>query len=339
MRQHTRAPLDRRQFLGGVSAAGALAVIGLSGCGSRNNESRSGGSYSGEVAISHLTGTIDGAPLVIAQEMGYLADAGLDVELVGFPGGSETVRGITQSGMAFGLPSTVAAVTAFAKTSSPMRFVAGNNNRATVRFLVTDRSRLDSPRQLRGKKIAVSRPGSISTYFAEKMVRSAGLEPGRDVELLSVGGPPEAWTAATQGLVDAAWSAPPFSTTLVNKGQARELALVSDFVESWADSLLTTTQPVVDEQPRMLKNVVAVLNRAMTLIRDDPQAAAEAYAPTLGVDVEVTRQVLAEDPDGWSTAIPRAALPEIATAAKALQDTSGDIDFEALVDEQFLKRA
>lgn len=338
--QHDKpTPLGRRQFLSSAAGTAALVVVGLSGCGTGNSASGRAGAYSGEVAVSHLTATIDGAPLIIAREMGYLSDVGLDVELVGFPGGSDTVRGMTQADMAFGVPSTVAVVTAFAKTSAEMRFISGNNNRATVNFLVPRRSPVTSLRQLHGKKVAVSRPGSLSTYFAEQMVRSVGLEPGIEVELLSVGGATDSWTAATQGLVDLAWSAPPFSTQLLQQGEARVVAHVSDFVESWADSMMTTTQPIVDEQPQMLRNLVLALDRSMTLLREDAQKAAEVYGPALELDVELARQALVDNSAGWSTKIPTAALPEISKAASALQGTDGDIDFNTLVDDRFLSAA
>lgn len=238
--------------------------------------------------------------------------------------------------MAFGVPSTVAVITAFAKTPAELRFISGNNNKATVKFLVPKRSPISSLRQLRGKKVAVSRPGSLSTYFAKQMVRSVGLEPGRDVELLSVGGATDSWTAATQGLVDLAWSAPPFSTKLLQQGEARIVAHVSDFVESWADSMITTTQPIVDKQPQMLRNLIIALDRSMTLLRENVQKAAEVYAPRLELDVEVARQALVDNSEGWSTQIPTAALPEISKAASALQGTDENINFDTLVDDRFL---
>ncbi len=335
-----RLPVNRRDFLRGASGAVAIVALGVAGCGNGGSQSRSGGAFTSEIAVSHLTGTIDGAPLIIAQELGYLADVGLDLELISFSGGSETVRGIIQAGMPFGVPSTVATATAAARAAPELRFVAGNNNSATVRFLVPHSSPLRSPDELRGKRVAVSRPGSLSTYFAETMVRSVGLEPGRDTELVSVGGAPDAWTATSQGVTDACWSAPPFSTSLVSQGEARELALAGDFVTAWADSLITTTRRFIDEQPQVLQDLVGALDRAMNVMRTDAQRAAEAYAPRIQVDVEVARRTLTDNPEAWSTSIPAAAIPEILTAASALQGVErGVLQADQLVDPRFVSGA
>lgn len=275
--------------------------------------------------------------MVVAQEMGYFRDAGLDLELVAFSGGSDTVRGITQGGMAFGIPSTLAVVSSNTQAGSDLRFIAGNNNTASVNFIVPEASPLQSVEDFRGKKIAVSRPGSLTTYFSDKMVRSIGLEPGKDVEIIFVGGPPEAWTAVTQGIVDVAWSAPPFSTALTIPGKARVVAQARDYVTSWADSFLTTTQALIDEQREVLEALVDTLGRAMTLIRDDPQKAAEVYAPAVELDVAVARAALTETPDAWTTKIATDAIPGFVEAVSVLEDIDpDDVDSDTLVDDRFV---
>lgn len=336
MSRRAQPIFNRREFLQ-YSGAAAVMVVGASGCGSSGNGEAGGSSYSGEVAVSHLTATLDGAPLVVAQEMGYLSEAGLDVELIPFSGGSDTVRGITQGGMAFGIPSTLAVVSSNAQTGSDLRFIAGNHNNAAVNFIVPEASPIQSVEDFRGKKVAVSRPGSLTTFFSDKMVRSIGLEPGKDVEIVFVGGPPDAWTAVTQGIVDVAWSAPPFSTALTIPGEARVVALARDYVDSWADSLLTTTQTYIDEQPDVLQNLVGAIGQAMTLIRDDPQRAAEAYGPAVQLDVDVARAALSEFPEAWSTEIPPDVVPQFVEAVSVLEGIDPDtVSADAFVDDQFV---
>lgn len=332
----SQAQLDRRTFLTGATGATALTIVSLAGCGGGSSESGSGFSFEGDVAVSHLAGTVDGAPMIIAREMGYLSEEGLELELVSFPGGSDTVRGITQ-GMAFGVPATVPVVEANVKANAGLRFISGNSNTSTIRFVVPGDSPIQGPEELRGKKIAVSRPGSLTTFFSEKLVRSVDLEPGQDVEILFVGGPADAWAAASQGVVDVAWSAPPYSTKIINQEGARQIALTADLVPAWADSLITAEAAFVDEEPEIFEGLIRALDRAAALISDDPQRAAEAYSPSLELDVDLTPKAITDEPVSWGTKMPQDALPEIIAAAALLGEFDGDdIDPESLVDTRFL---
>jgi hypothetical protein len=54
-------------------------------------------------------------------------------------------------------------------------------------FLVSKRDIKDM-KQLKGKKIAGSSPGGSATLIADKVLRHYGLEPGKDVSLLPMGG-------------------------------------------------------------------------------------------------------------------------------------------------------
>lgn len=328
--------LDRRTFLKGATGATALAVVGIAGCGGGDNGTGEAFSYEGDVAVSHLAGTCDGAPLLIAREMGYLSEEGLELELVSFPGGSDTVRGITQ-GMAFGVPATVPVVEANVKAGADLRFIAGNNNTSTIRFVVPEGSAIQDLSDLRGKKIAVSRPGSLTTFFSDRLVRSVDLEPNEDVEILFVGGPADAWAAASQGVVDVAWSAPPFSTKIINQEGAREIALTSELVPAWADSLITAPAALLDEQPEIFEALIRALDRAAALIQEDPRRAAEAYSPTLELDVELTQKALTDSPVAWGTQMPEDAIAEIVAAAAFLGEfDTAEVDLDALVDTRFV---
>ena len=57
---------------------------------------------------------------------------------------------------------------------------------------------------LRGGIVAISGPGGYNTLLSNMAVRSAGLEPGVDVELSQIGGSPERSAALLAGQVDAA---------------------------------------------------------------------------------------------------------------------------------------
>src|SRR4029077_3149085 len=70
-------------------------------------------------------------------------------------------------------------------------------------FLVSKKD-IKDVKQLKGKKIAGSSPGGSATLIAEKVLKHYGLEPGRDVSLLPMGGSAAGRYAGLEtGVVDA----------------------------------------------------------------------------------------------------------------------------------------
>jgi NitT/TauT family transport system substrate-binding protein len=336
MRPHDTT-VNRRQVLaafgwgvGGVVLLGAASACGGSGGGG------AGSSYQGEVAVTHMETNISAVPFLVAAELGYYRDEGLELDLVSFPGGTDTVRGVSTMGL--GMPATLPAFTAHQKGQRDLRLIAGCDNRARAVFLVPADSELHSIEQLRGKRIAASQPGSITTYFATRIAREVGLTPGQDVEILHVGGTTEAWTAMTQGLADVAWSFPPTSEVLISEGKARQLFDTSDYVTSWTDTTHWATQSFIDDHPDTIAAFLRAQQRAIDTISGDLETAAPAYARRGGISLEVARSVLRQAADGLDLAIDRAAVDEVIRAGGELgQLDPAAVDLDSVIVADFVE--
>lgn len=325
-----RMRLSRRGFMRAVGwGVGGTAVLGLgtSACGTEGGggSGDAGGSFSGEAAVAHLEAIINAAPFLVASELGYFQEEGLDLELVSFPGGTDTIRGIA-SGMPFGMPATLPALIAHQKGQRDLRLISGGFNQAVVSFIVPADSDIRGVGDLKGKKIAVSQPGSITTYFATRIAKEQGLVPGETVKILNVGGPPDAWTAAEQGVADVAWSALPLSEKLISAGKARLLFETREFVPNWADNTYWTTQQFIDESPDTLRAWLRAMQKAITAIRDDLDTAAPAYAVGAELDEPVARAALQQAGPAFSLKIDMAGIEENVRAGVEL----GQLDAESL---------
>lgn len=327
--------LSRRSFLHAAGwGIGTAAVLGTGGCAGGSGSG--GGGFSGEAAVAHLEAIVNATPFLVAEQLGYFEQEGLDLDLVSFPGGTDTIRGIV-SGIGFGMPATLPGLIAYQKGRDSLRLVSGGVNEALVNFLVPAGSGVRSVADLGGRRIGVSRPGSITTYFANRIVTEQGLVPGRDVEILHVGGPPDAWTAAQQGVVDVAWSALPLSESLITKGQARLLFETREFVPQWADNTYWTTQSFIDESPEVVTSWLTAMQRAMTTIRDDPRTAAPAYATAADLDEPVARAALQQAASAFSLRIDRRGIEENVRAGAEMQQLDpGSLDLERLIVPDFV---
>ncbi|MGH3326422.1 MAG: ABC transporter substrate-binding protein [Streptomycetales bacterium] len=328
--------MDRRNFLAlACKAMGGAAALGVAGACGQGSSTSGNGTYSGEVAVAHLDAIVGAAPFHVAEALGYYKKAGLELDLVSFPGGTETIRGMA-TGMDFGQPATLPGLIAVAKGQTDLRLIAGAYNKPAVVFLVPSDSDIRSMDDLANKKVAVSQPGSITTYFATRIAKQHGLEPGKNVQLVNAGGPPDAWTAAKQGVADVAWSNPPLSDKLISDGEARILFQTSDFVSDWPDVTYWTTQSFIDESPDVLKRWLKSQQHAMETIKTDVDKAAAIYAKRIRLSQAVARQSLVDAHDAFSLTINMAGVEENLKAGVDMGQLRPDsLDLDSVVAKGF----
>ncbi|WMY79943.1 ABC transporter substrate-binding protein [Citricoccus sp. I39-566] len=328
-------PLGRRGFLKLSAATGGVIALGFTaGCGQSGANGNGNGGYSGDVAITGLASLIHSAPFFIAQSEGYYEEEGLILENIQFPGGLDTVRGI-DSGIGFGTSSTLPVFIA-AESGMDVRIFGNVYTAASVDFIALPDSPINTIEDVRGKTIAVSTPGSNSTYFAERTLREAGLMPGTDVQLVSVGSAADSWTQVSQGVVDVAWTASPLSEQIASDAGGKVIWRSRDYVTDWSDTCLVATGAFIDENAEALRGWGRALQRAMDMISNDVEAAAEVYAVAIDYEPEVALEALKNSQNFFSLDFTDAQLAAVVEAGKEQGQLTEDPDMDAIVMRNFL---
>lgn len=317
-----------------------MALLGLSGCG--GGSSGGGGAYKGQLAVSHLSSNIVGAPFYIAVDKGFFADEKVQIELVETKGGSAPVRAIVQS-TNLGAPSTPAALTGAGKGLSDLRIVSGLFNTPAHVIYIAPKDRKVSQDNLRGKKIGTSSPDSLTTYFAHVIAKELGLTIGgkgedADIEDVFVGDTAGAWTAAKQGLVDVAWSAPPFATKLLEKGEAKVVLDAEHFKPSFVTICMATTQSFIDSNGHAVEGTLKGLAKAIELMDKDPKQAAASWAKKIKISPSVAEAAVKEYAWSFGLGIDRAGLGQALKAAVQQRQIDPDEkpDIDSLIVDRFI---
>ncbi len=89
---------------------------------------------------------------------------------------------------------------------------------AGVQSKLLVRPEIKKPEDLRGKRIAVSGFGSLGDFLERYILKKYGLDPGRDVIMLSIGNQPDRIQALINGVVDAADLSYPADVQTERKG-------------------------------------------------------------------------------------------------------------------------
>jgi NitT/TauT family transport system substrate-binding protein len=175
---------------------------------------------------------------------------------------------------------------------------------------------LESIADLRGRRLAIGRPGDYDNRLAEAMLERFGLVPNRDVTLVPLGGQTDRYNALRGGLAEATTVNPPVNLSLKNEG-FREIYNLRELGIAGISVSLTANRNTVETRPRLVERFVAAMIETSAYARtarehtiqvmgdylklDDRQAlegAYDTYAPAVSipplVPIDVVQAVMDE---------------------------------------------
>jgi NitT/TauT family transport system substrate-binding protein len=165
-------------------------------------------------------------PTVLAQQLGEYKKAGLDVELINFKGGSQALTAVLGGSADVVSGYYDHCVNLAAKNKSLAAFATYDRYPGMVLVVSPKRTgTINSIKDLAGKKVGVSAPGSSTDFFIKYLLRKNGVDPNA-VPVIGVGLDATAVAAMEQGQVDAAIMLDPAVTLL--QGRNKDLKLLTD---------------------------------------------------------------------------------------------------------------
>jgi NitT/TauT family transport system substrate-binding protein len=165
-------------------------------------------------------------PTVLAEQLGEYKKAGVDVELVNFKGGSQALTAVLGGSADVVSGYFDHCVNLAAKNQALQAFVVYDRFPGLVLVVAPKNSgAIASVKDLAGKKVGVSAPGSSTHFFLTYLLSKAGVDPS-SVGVVGVGLEATAVAAMEQGSVDAAVMLDPAVTLL--QGKNKDLKILSD---------------------------------------------------------------------------------------------------------------
>jgi len=200
--------------------------------------------------------------LYTAFHRGFFKDEGIDLEIIYMPANLASTA--VQSGD-IDYNGAVTGTIGAAVRGQPMKVLLFTVAKPFL-FLVSKKE-LKDVKQLRGKKIAGSSPGGSATLIAEKVLKHYGLEPGRDVSLLPMGGSAAGRYAVLEtGSVDASFLSVPENIIALERGY-NELVFAGDVVE-FPQNGFGTSEKKIRENPDEVYRMVRATLRGLQFVWD-----------------------------------------------------------------------
>ena len=273
-------------------------------------------------------------PTYIARAKGFFADERLDVKLIVMTS-RVSLPALVANEIHFGVagPSITAAL-----RGAPLKAIFFIYNTSTFQFTV--RPEIRGPEDLKGKTIAISSPGATNDFATRLILQKLGLDPVRDVKFIAIGDARARVMAMDSGQVAAAANNPDIAAELVRKGY--RVLMHSGEVYPVPFSGTAVTDRLIKEQPDLIKRWLRAHLRAMLLIRQRHDEAAQIASKELKIDLEIARdtavQVLQfmspDDPGGFTEKGMKLFLQQ---TAPRLGVDPGKIAISQIADMSFLR--
>jgi len=202
-------------------------------------------------------------PIYTAYHRGFYRDEGIDLEIIlmslaaannaFFKGEIDYSAGLTGLALA-------------AVRNYPAKILIFTVAKPLQSFM--SRKDIKDPRDLKGKKVAGSSPGGSATILAHQALRHFGLEPGKDVQVLPMGGSGAGRLAVLeQGVVDASLLSVPENIIALHKGY-NELTFLGDVV-SFPQNGFGTSVARIQQQPEEVYKMVRATLRGLLFVTDE----------------------------------------------------------------------
>jgi ABC-type nitrate/sulfonate/bicarbonate transport system substrate-binding protein len=205
--------------------------------------------------------TITTMPLVVARDVGFFQQEGLNIELVVMPA-------------AMNIKVLLAGDIQFATTvgSGVVAAVRGINVRTVMVFV--EKPLLDlvgAPgvnfiEELKGKPVGISSRGGLHDVSMRRILSGSGLDPAQ-VTVLTVGGQGAMFAAVKSGRIAAGLLNPPFNF-IANREGMKSLAFAGNFVRLPSTGIVTLAEPL-ERSPDQARRVLRALTRARTFAKEN----------------------------------------------------------------------
>jgi NitT/TauT family transport system substrate-binding protein len=224
----------------------------------------------------------------IAQKRGFFRDEGLDVEVIRM-NANVSVTALSRGDIDYSM--VFASIIRGAMRGLPMKVVASFMDSST--HMLIARPEYKSLKDLKGKTLGVSTFGATADVTARMMFKQAGIDPEREIRIISLGTDRARFSALKEGIVDVAVISPPADSEGVKLG-FQVLARAYDMFK-FPFTGIGVSSKKLKEYPDEIKRIVKALirsnryvrqNRAGTIQtlaewgRTDPESAAASYDST-----------------------------------------------------------
>jgi NitT/TauT family transport system substrate-binding protein len=299
------------------------------------------GAQADKLVVTHYAGALNGLPYTIALEKGYFKDAGVNITgIIGGAGGGSGVRSLLAGGSLYAEVALPAAITAI-KQGLDIKIINACGEGWDQIWVTRPDAPLNSIQDLRGKRIAYSRPRSVSEMFILLLLEKQGLKKS-DVTMLDVGADSAGITAVETGAADLTVATEPFYAMQVHQGGKYKIVFYAkDVLPPMTQTVGITTGAFAKSRGKELQAIIQARRKGVEFIYEHPDESAailsSAYHLPPGVAKDALQTNLQKFGKWWSAGnFDMSSMNEVVHAMNMTGELSGSVDWNGMISQDFL---
>jgi NitT/TauT family transport system substrate-binding protein len=183
-----------------------------------------------KVKITQAVESLIFLPTYVARARGFFAEEGLEVEQISTGGGGPEVQALIAGEADFAVAGATYHLSAM-QQGKKLLAVANLGNKMAVNFAIhkavaaergiTEAMPFEEKlKRIKGLTFGPTRPGALTWQVGEYIVRRAGLDPQKDVQMVAAGAGPTLLAALEQRKIDVLIQSIPVPETAIHRGHA-----------------------------------------------------------------------------------------------------------------------
>jgi NitT/TauT family transport system substrate-binding protein len=318
-----------------ASSAGAFLSLWVLLCLS------SSGAFAEDIGVANFGTATNGMPWAVVLEKGYFKEAGVDITgIISSLGGGTDIRVMLGGNLPFAEVGLSALLSAN-EAGADLVIVSCTSNSMSEFYWVTMRnSPINSIKDLKGKRLSFSNPGSNSEALAYWLVDLAGLN-RKDAQYIAAGSLGAALTALENGAVDVAPIVDPIYPKIGSK--YKTIARASELFPPISETIGVASRKTLRERPEVIRGIIVARRKAVEYMRTNPKESAAMIAKHYKTDVATIETVMSnlmKDVQGipsWGLGnIEYTALDNMVHAISLIGAIKDKPDYRKYVDESYL---
>ncbi|HEY6197434.1 MAG TPA: ABC transporter substrate-binding protein [Candidatus Binatia bacterium] len=274
----------------------------------------------------------------VAHRSGAFEKHGLKLNPVYIRGSVTALQSLLAKELSIQMEAGPAGVRAWARGAKEIVLIGAVGNK--LDYVLVAKPSIRKAEDLKGKKIGVSQIGASSDFIARYAVQQLGLNPDKDVTILTAGGVGQRWAALTAGHIDATVTQPPY-TLLARKSNYPVLLDISKQDFQYPISAVFTTRSFIKAEPETVMSFMRGLADGMDFYRDEKNKdrvikfLGEYYRSNAVEELEETRRAYSQLTPGLPVITPKAIENVIRNEKDLAAMTLNPMD---ILDLSFLQR-
>jgi NitT/TauT family transport system substrate-binding protein len=221
------------------------------------------------------------APLYAAMNKGFFKQEGIEIDLAAAQGSDKATAALLAGSAQVVLVGPETAIY-IQNGQSPLKTKIISGLTATDGSFLVGRKKEDNFNwaSLKGKQVLSWRKGSAPGLFMEAALRKNGLDPDKDVTLITNTAIPARMGAFIGGQADYGTFFEPDVSRMVADGKGVAIANVGKAVGNIDYTVFVATDDLIAKNPKLVQGFTNAIARSLAWIdKADPKEAAEALAP------------------------------------------------------------